>query len=189
MIHREKTSIAKAALRYARRGWPVLPLHSVKNGRCTCSDRECQNAGNTLTKHGVKDATTDKDVIRARWRKWPNANIGVATGARSGIVVVDIDPRHDGNLSFRRLIQQHGPLPPCPKVITGGGGRHRYFEYPGVPVKSRTAVLPDFTFELMAATLSPRLVATHRASVIGGEKAQVSPPLNRPLCLNGCSAY
>ncbi|MFZ1974186.1 MAG: bifunctional DNA primase/polymerase [Candidatus Acidiferrales bacterium] len=139
----KKRLLLKAALRYARRGWQVLPLHSVKNGRCSCGDRECQKAGkHPRTKHGVKDATTDKDVIRARWRKWPNANIGIATGARSGIVVVDIDPRHDGNLSFRRLIQQHGPLPPCPKVITGGGGRHRYFEYPGVPVKSRAAVLP-----------------------------------------------
>jgi hypothetical protein len=134
----------RAALRYAKsHGCSILPLHSVKNGRCACGARSCPNLGkHPLTKHGVKDATTDKATIRAWWRKWPRANIGIATGARSKLVVVDIDPRHKGNLSFTRLIKQHGPLPLCPKVITGGGGRHRYFEYPGVPVKSRAAVLP-----------------------------------------------
>lgn len=138
-----KRLLLKSALRYAKRGWPVLPLHSTKHDRCLCGNRGCQNAGkHPLTKHGVKDATTDKATIRAWWRKWPTANIGIATGAPSGTVVVDVDPRHDGNLSFRRLIEQHGPLSACPKVITGGGGRHRYFKYPDVPVRSRAAVLP-----------------------------------------------
>jgi len=136
--------LLKAALRYAKsHGYSIVPLHSVKDGRCSCGDRECQNAGkHPRTKHGVKDATTDKATILGWWRKWPNANIGIATGARSGIVAVDIDPRHDGNLSFRHLINEYGSLPPRPTVATGGGGRHLYFQCPDVPIKSRAAILP-----------------------------------------------
>ena len=47
---------------------------------------DCENIGkHPMTKNGVKDATTDLDQIRKWWQRWPNANIGVATGSASGI--------------------------------------------------------------------------------------------------------
>jgi hypothetical protein len=36
-------------------------------------------------------ASTDPDTLASWWRRWPWANIGIATGARSGIIVVDVD--------------------------------------------------------------------------------------------------
>jgi len=44
-----------------------------------------------LTDHGVKDATTDEATIRGWWARWPDANIGIATG--HGLVVIDVDRR------------------------------------------------------------------------------------------------
>jgi len=73
-------ALLEAALRYARAGWWVFP--------CTPHGKA------PLTEHGFKQATTDETTIRAWWRRWPNANIGVATGP-SGLLVVDVDA-HDG---------------------------------------------------------------------------------------------
>jgi hypothetical protein len=68
-------SLGKTALWYARRGWPCFPLRP--------GDKR------PLTEHGVKDATTDLDVIREWWRHTPAANIGVATGVAFDVIDVD----------------------------------------------------------------------------------------------------
>ena len=36
-------------------------------------------------------ATRDPKQIRKDWKRWPEANVGVVTGAESGIFVVDVD--------------------------------------------------------------------------------------------------
>lgn len=135
--------LLKAALKYAQMALPVFPLHSPRKEGCSCGNAQCKNVGkHPHTLHGFKDATTDEKQIRTWWKKWPKANIGIRTGKESGIVVLDEDPRHGGPLSLKRLEQTHGGLPPCPTVRTGGGGRHRYLKYPGVPVKSKTGIAP-----------------------------------------------
>jgi Bifunctional DNA primase/polymerase, N-terminal/Primase C terminal 1 (PriCT-1) len=137
----KRKRMLKAALRYARAGWPVFPLHSIGSDGCTCGDSECSNAGkHPRTAHGFKDATTDRATIRGWWKKWPNANIGIATGAQSGIIVLDIDSRHDGFTSFRRLERRYSRLPKSHRVRTGGGGQHHYLRSPGVPVRSKSGI-------------------------------------------------
>jgi hypothetical protein len=61
------------------------------------------------------------------WSQWPSANVGIATGASSGLVVLDIDPGHGGTDGMRELITRHGSPPRTVVVETGGGGRHGYF--------------------------------------------------------------
>jgi hypothetical protein len=135
--------LLKAALRYARSGWPVLPVHSAKSGRCSCRNSGCTSAGkHPRNKHGVKDATTDRQTIRKWWGMWPDANVGVATGKESGILVLDIDSRHDGPRSLKRLSAKEGPIPLCPVANTGGGGQHLVFEYPSGDIKNRTSLRP-----------------------------------------------
>ena len=80
----------KSALRAARRGWFVFPLHGIRRGKCTCGKRDCDlNAGkHPRTAHGFKDATRDAAQIHAWWSRWPDANVGIVTG----IVRVEHDP-------------------------------------------------------------------------------------------------
>jgi putative DNA primase/helicase len=44
-----------------------------------------------LTSDGFKSATTDSGLIEHWWHDVPAANIGIATGERSGIFVLDVD--------------------------------------------------------------------------------------------------
>jgi hypothetical protein len=118
---------AAAALFYPRRyGWRVFPLHSIAHGACTCGKPKCSSPGkHPRTRRGVKDATTDATTITGWWARWPDANIGVATG--SGLVVIDIDPAHGGDKSFSAAVARLGDLGPTRMCRTGSGGRHLYY--------------------------------------------------------------
>ena len=135
-------ALLEAALHYARQGWPVLPLHSVREGRCSCG-RDCGRAAgkHPRSAHGVRDASVDEALVRAWWARWPDANLGLATGPASGLVVLDIDPAHGGEESLEALIARHGPPPRGPISRTGGGGRHLLFAHPGSRVPSRCGAL------------------------------------------------
>lgn len=127
-----EASLSEAALKYASRGWHVLPLHWPVNGHCSCGNLECSSqAKHPLTQHGLTDASINPKTIQEWWAKWPEANIGIRTGAISGLVVLDIDPRHDGDESLIALETKHGELPHTVESLTGGGGRHIFFQHPG----------------------------------------------------------
>lgn len=131
--------LLKEALGYAARDWPVLPLHSVdKTGACSCSKPDCSSPGkHPHTPHGIKDATTEVKAIQEWWTNWPDANIGIAAGKASRLVVLDIDPRNGGEKTLEALEEQHGKLPQTVEQQTGGGGRHLLFRHPGGHIKSR----------------------------------------------------
>jgi hypothetical protein len=133
----------EATLSCAGRGWDVLPLHSIINGRCTCGSPDCDSPGkHPRTLHGVRDATTDEATIRRWWQRWPDANIGIATGAGSGFFVLDVDPRHDADDSLADLERTHGPLPDTVESLTGSGGRHVLFRHPGDHVPNKVGIAP-----------------------------------------------
>jgi hypothetical protein len=69
------------------------------------------------------------EEVRAWFSGWPEAGIAVVTGAISGLVVLDIDPRHGGEASLERLRWQHDRLPTTVECRSGGGGRHLYFTH------------------------------------------------------------
>lgn len=120
-----------SALTYARWGWRVFPLHTPRGSGCSCGSATCGNAGkHPRTRHGFKEATTDEAQIGAWWSEWPDANVGIATGPESGLLVLDIDPRNGGDDSFEELVHRIGALPETPEVLTGGGGRHLFFRWP-----------------------------------------------------------
>src|SRR5262245_28496428 len=106
--------LLEAALAYARAGWRILPLHTVANGSCTCGKTECAREGkHPLTRHGVHDATLDEATIRRWWTEAPSANVGIATGAESGIFVVGPDGPA-GIEALAELGRPHPLLPPTP---------------------------------------------------------------------------
>ena len=106
----------KAALSYAKRVIPVFP---------------CEPGGKRpLTYSGFWDATTELGQVKAWWGRWPDANVGVPTGKRSGLLVLDVDPRNGGPQSMATIERETGPLPRTARSRTGGGGVHVFFRYP-----------------------------------------------------------
>lgn len=126
----------RAALFYAGKGWPVLPVHTVVKGKCTCGGgANCRPGKHPRTPHGVKDATTDRKVIEQWFTDWPNANIGIATGRASKIIVVDVDPRNGGMKTLNKLEAELGSIRTTDWVAeTGGGGLHFIFKQPSIKI-------------------------------------------------------
>jgi hypothetical protein len=82
-------------------------------------------------------------VIAEWWTKWPNANVGVACGASSGVIVLDRDDRHGGDDSLYELEREHGT--PCDnswRCATANGGVHLYFRAPSFTVRNAVALWP-----------------------------------------------
>jgi putative DNA primase/helicase len=130
-----------AALEYTGAGWAVVPLHTVKDHQCSCRDgSSCSRPGkHPRTSHGVHDATVSGSMVERWWKNWPYANIGIATGRTSGILIIDVDPRNGGSETLQKLQEDLGSLPATVTVQTGGGGRHLYFSYPSFEVRKDTA--------------------------------------------------
>lgn len=126
------------ALRLAEMGFRVFPLHGTTDGKCDCGRPDCsqKEAGKhpVLVKSWTAEATSNPHIIRDWWRQKPNANVAIATGTESGILVVDCDNRPDGD-GFQHLramdpedraVEDWQTV----KVRTGSGGYHLFFGYP-----------------------------------------------------------
>jgi hypothetical protein len=77
-----------------------------------------------------------EDEVRRWWRRWPDANLGIVTGAVSGLVVGVVDPRAGGDEALATLEARFGAHPETVECLTGGGGLHLYFRHPGWPVRT-----------------------------------------------------
>jgi hypothetical protein len=122
-------ALLSAALNYASRGWYVIPLHDVTTGVCSCGKPDCKKPG----KHPHIDewtgdgASIDPTQIQDWWRQWPHANVGLQTGHRSKLAVLDVDPRNGGDVALDDLIHSYSPLPETPMAFSGSKGPHYYF--------------------------------------------------------------
>jgi len=131
------TALLDAALGYAARGIPVYPVHWPRllpggaSLACSCPrgpswDRPAKHP---LVRHGVKDATTDPGRIGRWWRRWPQANVGLATG----VVFDALDVDGPAGLAALRQFAPTADLRlPGPLVATGGGGWHAWFRPTGL---------------------------------------------------------
>jgi Bifunctional DNA primase/polymerase, N-terminal/Primase C terminal 1 (PriCT-1) len=119
----------EAALALAGRGLAVFPCGA--------------NRKTPITKHGCKEATRDPQVITAWWTSYATANVAVAIGEPSGVVVLDIDMKRglNGETDLEALEQKHGSLPSTVEAITPSKGRHLWFTGPGRPVPCSRGVL------------------------------------------------
>jgi hypothetical protein len=140
------------ALPYAERlGWKVLIL---------APERKLPLFSKEKGGKGVHDATSNPVQISAWSKVCPNANIGIACGEASGIVVLDVDPRNGGDVSIRALAAKGHPFPTAPRQRTGNGGYHLLYRHqpgvgsskgklgPGIDVKSTggyIVVAPSWT--------------------------------------------
>lgn len=131
------------AFDYAHRGWKVFPLHTAKNKECSCGNQTCSSAAkHPRIKEWQKTCSNEPQQIKDWWEKWPDANIGLATGSSSNLVVLDIDPRHGGRESIQEMVKKFGMLPKTMTSSTGGGGYHMFFKEPAIKITNRANVLP-----------------------------------------------
>lgn len=103
--------LLNAAISYAGLGYTVLPIKP--------------NDKAPLTTHGLKDATTDVDVIEGWWLRWPNANVAIAT---TGLVVVDVDGTDNAWLKDEQRMHQLSSA--TVMATTPRGGRHYFYRQP-----------------------------------------------------------
>ena len=139
-------NLLQAALDYAKLGWSVFPCVA---GRKT-----------PLTKHGVKDATTDEQKIREWWSTFPSANIAVACGPKSGIYVIDIDVSEDGSISGIETLEQFPGLPETVKQNTPRGGFHSFFRSGDSPANKNSLrpgidIRGDGYYVILAPSIHP----------------------------------
>lgn len=111
---------------YAGQGWQSFP--------CKANDK-------TPLVKWADVATTEENMLVGWWDTNPAANIGIACGKRSGIIVLDVDKDHDGYDSLQLLIEKYGKLPDTPVSKTGTGGEHIFFKHPGIEIRNSAGKL------------------------------------------------
>lgn len=122
------TPCHRAALWYATRGLRVHPLRPASKL--------------PLLSEWQRRATTDVATIAEWFCRWPAAGVGIATGAESGVIVVDVDPRHGGDDALEDLVAAHGEMIETWTSNTANGGRHFFFRHPGGRVGNRAGSRP-----------------------------------------------
>jgi hypothetical protein len=115
------TPLGEAALSLARKGMRIFP----------CIERTKK----PLFEDNLKLATTVEEFV-VKWWTGRNHNIAIATGAGSGVWVVDIDGL-EGERTLRRLEAEHGSSLPATVEAVTAKGRHLYFAWPtGITVRN-----------------------------------------------------
>src|SRR5215469_12392534 len=128
----ERLGLGAAAQLYQGMGYAVLGL--------AVGDKKPHE----LFEHGVDWATQDPRVIPWMWSSHKLAGVGVATGSRSQLIVIDLDVKHgiDGIAEFTRwwLGDDWGSrafvmgqaFPGAPVAVTPSDGRHIWLRLPQV---------------------------------------------------------
>lgn len=121
-----------AALGYAAQGIEVMP--------CDWRPLPDGDPKAPLTPHGFYDATTDPAQINAWWEQYPNALIGARVP--EGIIILDLDPRHDGDAVMRLLEETYGAADTglVHQSGRGDGGEHRWYQMPTVPPGNKLSI-------------------------------------------------
>jgi len=119
---RPRNALLSAALEYAGRGWPVIPLRPAQ-----------KVPDGALVPHGLREASCDEGRIEVWWRASPTANVGIRTG--DAVDVIDVD----GPAAKEALLAEVPGAFDEALVAKTGRGWHLYFATSGL--SSRAAVL------------------------------------------------
>jgi Bifunctional DNA primase/polymerase, N-terminal len=129
-----------ARLYQERFGWAVLALARK------------QKRPHPIMKHGVLWASRDGGMVEQVWGQDPFAGVGIATGAASGLMVVDLDRhgRQDGIAVWAQFLAENRlAVPPGPWVQTPSGGQHHYYRLPpGAGMPQRPKLLPSVDLKI-----------------------------------------
>lgn len=121
--------LQQAALKYIETGLSVIPLKPKDKIPLIPSWVEFQ------------ETIAEREQVGEWWRTWPQANIGIITGAISRILVIDADSPQAAS-DIKPLL---GDLSNVPIVATGKGF-HLYYRHGGKPLPNRAAVREHIDF-------------------------------------------
>lgn len=126
----------ESALLMARGGFSVFPAWGVVDGVCFCwRGSECPSPGKHPCIRGWQQiATTYEPSLKRLWKKFPTANIGIATGKRlpngEFLTVIDCDHRSFGHGSLSHLERNELCPLPLTREHSAGGGPHKFYSHP-----------------------------------------------------------
>jgi hypothetical protein len=123
----ETRSILESAIAYRRRGFSVIPIRP-------------QNKKPYVAWEPFQIEAPSEQTIEHWFTSWPQANIGLVTGAVSDCVVIDLDST-EAKDKIKSLVTNYD-LGGVPRVRTGRGGHHLFFKHPGGTIQTRAGVLP-----------------------------------------------
>jgi len=129
--------------------WQIFPVRQIIHGewlgaptmKCDCNNPGCTDIGKHPRVRWTMEASNDERRVTELWVKYPNDGIGLATGEKSAVWVLDVDPRSGGVASLAALELANGPLPVTITANTGSGGVHYYFKYPGPEYRNTAGAL------------------------------------------------
>ena len=132
-----ENNLLNSALLYARAGFRVFPIAQDKKPLAKWKSTE--------------PATTDESQIREWWgKKYPNANIAIATGENeraSGLflVIIDLDNKENksGSKAFFEWQKENSVVFPETLTAKSGGGGYHYYYFCEKPYKSKADILGE----------------------------------------------
>ncbi|WP_293041134.1 bifunctional DNA primase/polymerase [Mycobacterium sp.] len=134
----------EAAVAYRECGFATIPLlprskvPAIRNPHhwLSSESRKCRGECGLLG-HGFYDANTDVDWAYRYWTTHPDHGIGVRPHPAQ--IVLDVDPRHGGDVALAQLEATFGSLPETMTTFSGrgDGGRHLWFDGVHARVRSK----------------------------------------------------
>ncbi len=121
-------SILESALRYQELGFSIIPVRPDKKPYCRWEENQRQRAS--------------ADQIKAAWKRFPDANVGIVTGSVSGVCVIDKDTA-EGDEPLDSLLPDGVPIPTCQ---TPRGGQHLYFRIPETEIRNNARAIRGCDF-------------------------------------------
>jgi hypothetical protein len=137
-MEEEQNPNLRRALALAEAGLEVFPCRERE--QVDPKTGEVFKVKSPYTSHGFKDASRDPDQLREWWRKWPDALVGLPTGEKNSVAVLDLD-RKDGKDGVKTLEAIGLEVPSTLTLPTPTGGEHRYFRHLGTRIASNSDIL------------------------------------------------
>lgn len=132
-IQKNSTSdpMLDVALSYIAKGWPVFPCRSADEETVdpTTGEITVLAAKTPLTPNGFRGATKNERIVRELWRRNPGAMVGIPTGETINAWVLDIDTKHDGQVTLAELEARNLKLPRTAISSTANNGKHYFFKH------------------------------------------------------------
>jgi hypothetical protein len=118
-----RTELRTAATAYGARGWVPIPLVGKDP---------------YIREFPTLRVPTPEDVERV-YAGLPSrySNLGLLCAEKTGLAVLDVDPRHGGFTSLDALEKRWGVLPETLTAFSGGGGAHLVYRHPGGKLPGR----------------------------------------------------